>query len=929
MNNNRFFKGLIWGASCCAAMIWSLPLTAQPFGLSNRLANTTLTFPQQPQTNTYALVEAFPSVAVTNPICFASPPGETNRLFILERQGRVIAITNLAAPDRTVVLDLNVGTNNVATDSECGLLGLAFHPNFAVNRYFFLFYSKTNWTSADGSGRHQRVARFQMTATNNNAALLASELPLITQFDQAGNHNGGDLHFGPDGYLYVSVGDEGNPQGDGRNNSQTIRKDFFSGILRLDVDMNPTNLPPNPHNALLGVTNYFVPADNPWVSAPLPFETNTTGVARTEFFAVGLRNPWRFSIDTNGAVWVGDVGGINDGAAREEVNLIVKGGNYGWAFREGFEIGPVVATNNKAAQAPPGYTYVPPITYYRHTAPPAPSAGDPANITGLSITGGRVYRGSNIPHLVGKYVFCDFSSGYVWALTPNGTNYVPMPAVEQLINAGGNSIAAFGADPRNGDLLTANVATGGTNVVRRLVAVAPAGTPLPATLVDTGAFADFTLLTPTAGVVPFDVNVPHWTDGAVKSRWFAVPNTNLTLGWSTTNNWTFPTGTVWIQHFDLVTNHVTAQSTRLETRFLVRNAGGVYGATYRWGGATNAALVAEGGLDEAFVITDPGGVLRTQVWHYPSRQECIACHTAVGGFALGFNTAQLNRNLTYTNFVNATGVADNQLRALDRAGYLAPALSNRYTLPALANGDAAGSSLEWRARSYFAANCAQCHQPNGHASGKWDARYHVPTALDNLVGGVLASLAANTNARVIVPGSLTDSMIYQRLGTNTGTPSTHMPPLATSVTDTNALNLIAAWIGSASLASYQTFAQWQLVNFGSTNAANALAGADPDGDGVFNQTEFLLGTNPNSATNDWKVDVKMSGTNAQIVFPQIANRAFEVQLRTNLDGVTTPWLPLDVPGNTPFYSLIDFTNTVTDITGSGTNKFYRVRVSAP
>ncbi len=900
-----FYLTLIIGAVCATQLA-----KAQPFGLSNRLANTTLTFPQQPQTFGFTLSNAFPSVIVTNPIAFATPPGETNRLFILERPGRVVAITNLSAPDRTVVMDISTIVYPQA--SEEGLLGIAFHPGFASNRFFYLFYSLTN-TTTQGTGRHQRIARFEMSAGDNNLALTNTELPLITQFDQQGNHNGGDLHFGPDGYLYISVGDEGN-QNDAQNNSQTIRKDFFSGILRIDVDMKAGNLPPNPHPALKGATNYFVPADNPWVAGPPATDTNTTGQVRTEFYAMGLRNPWRFSFDElTGQLWCGDVGGVNP-TAREEVNIIIKGGNYGWAFREGVEDGP------KSAQAPGGFTFVPPITYYRHTG-----QGDVANLSGNSITGGFIYRGDNISSLYGKYIFCDYSSGYMWALTPDGTNYVTMTNMQQLLNATG--IAAFGSDPRNGDVLVGTVGSSGTNVVRRLVYNStPTGTLLPATLANTGAFTNFTTLTPHAGIVPYSINVPFWSDNAIKTRWFSVPATNLAIAWNVTNNWSFPTGTVWIKHFDLVTNYVSGQSTRLETRFIVRNAGGVYGATYRWGGATNATLVAEGGLDETFVITDPGGLLRTQVWHYPSRSECLTCHNSTAGFALGFHTAQLNRNHTYTNFANASGLPDNQLRALGRAGYLSPTVSNLYTLPALANWSDTSASLEWRARSFLSANCVHCHQPGGLALGLWDARYHVPTATAGLVNGPLANDQGNPSARVIVPGSLTNSMIYQRLGGFTGS---RMPPLATALLDTNNMNLVADWIGSASLANFQTFAQWQLANFGSTNSANAQSTADPDGDGLSNQTEFLLSTNPNSATNHWKVDVRMSGTNAQIIYPQIANRAFEVQLRTNLDATATPWLPLNVPGNTPFYSLTDFTNTVTDITGSATNKIYRVRVSAP
>ena len=142
------------------------------------------------------------------------------------------------------------------------------------------------------------------------------------------------------------------------------------------------------------------------------------------------------------------------------------------------------------------------------------------------------------------------------------------------------------------------------------------------------------------------------------------------------------------------------------------------------------------------------------------------------------------------------------------------------------------------------------------------------------------------------------------------------------------MNLVAAWIASGALANYQTFPQWQLTHFGSTNAPNALAAADADGDGVGNYAEYLLGTAPTNAASDWKVDIRLNGSNAQIVFPHIANRGFEVQVRSDL-AAPPLWSPLDVPGNAPFFPAVTFTNVVEDTGGSDTNKTYRVRLFAP
>ena len=205
----------------------------------HRVPNTTLTLPPTPPQFGYTVVNAFPTVSLSDPVCITSPPGETNRLFILERGGNMVVITNLASPTRTVFMSLTV-----LADSESGLIGLAFHPGYATNGFFYVFSSR-QLTTTQGTGRHQRISRFQTSPPDANSASAATELPMITQIDGAGNHNGGDLHFGPDGYLYASLGDEG-AQYNGDRNAQMITKDFFSAILRIDVDKRPGNLGAQP-----------------------------------------------------------------------------------------------------------------------------------------------------------------------------------------------------------------------------------------------------------------------------------------------------------------------------------------------------------------------------------------------------------------------------------------------------------------------------------------------------------------------------------------------------------------------------------------------------------------------------------------------------------------------------------------------------------
>ena len=719
-----------------------------------RVANTTLTLPQTPQTFGYSTEDAFAGLTFDQPLAIVTPPGETDRVFVVEKTGRIQVVTNLGtAPVKQVFLDLSART---LTASEQGVLGLAFHPDFATNHYFYVFYSTTATTSA-GTGDHERVARFTaLTGSPTNAQLLATEVPLISQFDEAANHNGGDLHFGPDGYLYIAVGDEGGGN-DQFNNSQRIDKDFFSGLLRIDVDQRAGNLTPNTHPSVHPGT-YKIPADNPFVGASTFNGLAVTPASvRTEFWAVGLRNPWRFSFDSpTGRLLAGDVGQ----SAREEIDLITRGGNYGWNYREGTIAGP-------RSNPPVGATFIDPIW-------------DADRTTAGSITGGVVYRGTRFSQLYGRYVFGDYGTNRLFFMTFPESGPVQ---VENSISV--SSPVGFGTDPRNGDILIASIGTG--RVLRLLYNSTPTGTPLPTTLTATGAFASLATLTPAAGVVAYEPNVSFWSDYAKKRRWFSVPALANKITFAAEGNWTLPAGTVWVKHFDLeLTRGDPATARRLETRFLVKTSSGIYGVTYKWNPAqTEATLVAEAGETETITIND-NGTSRPQTWRYPSRSECMQCHTPVGGLALSFNTAQLNRTVDYS------GTPANQLTALAAAGYFTTAnLPDPAGLAALSPAGDTTATLEQRVRSYLAANCAQCHQPGGAALGNWDARYSTPTANAGLINGTLVDSRGDAANRVLVPADPAHSVMLARISQRS---PGQMPPLASTELDPADMALLTAWI---------------------------------------------------------------------------------------------------------------------------------------
>lgn len=377
----------------------------------------------------YATETAF-ALDFEQPLAMVTPPGETNRLFVLEKPGRILVLPDLEHLSRRMFLDL---TSRVGSDDiEQGVLALAFHPDYRRNRQFYVWY--TSDLRVKGKRvREDRLSRFLVSADDPNVADASSEQILLSQEDEAANHNGGELLFGPDGYLYLSLGDEGGAN-DEFHNSQRIDRDFFSGILRLDVDRRPGNLEPHPHPAVHAGT-YSVPADNPFVKVRV-FNGKAVQPERvhTEFWAVGLRNPWRMSFDpATGRLWCGDVGQDR----HEEVDLITRGGNYGWNYRE--------ARVAFRGTPPAGTTFIEPIWAYPHSE-------------GVSITGGLVCHGAQYPDLEGKYLFADFALGRVWALDPDGDRPVDATRVQRIAQA--EAVASFGRDPRNGDILLASLGNG-------------------------------------------------------------------------------------------------------------------------------------------------------------------------------------------------------------------------------------------------------------------------------------------------------------------------------------------------------------------------------------------------------------------------------------------------------------------------------------
>ncbi|MES2694511.1 MAG: PQQ-dependent sugar dehydrogenase [Verrucomicrobiota bacterium] len=712
-----------------------------------RVAATGLKLPAEAPSFSYKTEPAFGGVKFIAPVGIVFAPNETHRAFVTELPGFISVVRDFDNPKREVVLDL---TAKVGNDPEHGLLSFAFHPQFATNGYLYAWYSVT-----EAGVRYNRLARFHVPDIASGVVEPASETPLISQRMEPGlTDDGGTVAFGSDGYLYLSIGDGSEEGSESAANRQRIDRGFLGGIIRIDVDRRAGNRTPNAHPAVHAGT-YLIPADNPFVGATsfngLPV---APAAVRSEFWAIGLRNPFRFSFDLAN-LWLADVG-LN---TREEINHIVKGGNYGWPHREASLAGPL-------ANPPAGATFTNPIFEYGRD-------------TGGTIIGGLVYRGHRFIELHGTYLFGDFTSGRIFSLTDNAARPLPSTQLKQIATEGG--VVGFAVDPRQGDILLADLDDG---MIKRLATVATDATALPATLADTGAFTNVAQLTAAPGLVGYEPNVTFWSDHAKKRRWFALRDTTSKYGFNAAEHWTLPTGAVWVKHFDLELERGNPGSARrIETRFIVKTANDVYGITYRWNAEqTNATLVPEEGADETFMVRE-NGVTRPQTWRYPSRGECLSCHTPTGGYALSFNTAQLNRS-----FPNDP---DNQLAALAAAGYLSmPTVPAPATLPKLAAPDDISQSLETRARSYLETNCAQCHSPGGRAPRSWIARSATPLDASGLVNGTVGNVFGDAANRTFAAGDPAHSMIINRI---TRSDTFRMPPVGRREVDPVGSELLRAY----------------------------------------------------------------------------------------------------------------------------------------
>ncbi|MBA4019406.1 MAG: hypothetical protein C0483_19750 [Pirellula sp.] len=687
----------------------------------------------------------FEKLEFKRPVELTFAPDGSDRIFVVEQQGTIRVFKNdPAAQQAEIFLDLRDVT--LREGNEEGLLGLAFHPKFKTNGKFYVYYSTKPRSSV--------IAEFQVS-NDPNKADRNSERRLLVIKQPYENHNGGSIQFGPDGFLYIGMGD-GGLRDDPHENAQNLGS-LLGKILRIDVDHQHGGLP------------YSVPKDNPFVD-----QKDVCG----EIWSYGHRNIWRLGFDRKtGDLWVGEVGQDRF----EEVNLIERGGNYGWNIREGLH-------DFQPSSPAKDNHLIDPLAEYFH--------GE-----GQSVTGGFVYRNPRLPDYDGLYFCADYLSGNVWTLKLDASRRV---AERRQVARTELQIAAFGRDQHDEMYLCAF--DGGIyRLQKREIDATAIRRDFPKTLTDTGLFTSVEKNEPAPGLIPYELNIPFWSDYAEKDRYLALPKAGE-VEFKENEAWTFPVGTVLVKTFWMHQDRTTMKDARrLETRLLVLSNEGWNGYTYVYDDDEKEARLIDDSVVKSLEIKTLSGPL-SQTYYFPSRTDCLTCHTKQHGFVLGLETAQLNRVEKYD------GESENQLTLFNNLGIFkkpirsAPDELDRFPDWGYGNFNRDGEDssrgpnkephgdVATLARAWLDVNCSMCHLPDGIAPMKRDFRFETPlekmNAIDQPIGQKRRRL---DHARIVAPGDPLNSELLARVGLRG---PYQMPPLATHYVDPHAYEILRRWISN-------------------------------------------------------------------------------------------------------------------------------------
>lgn len=688
----------------------------------------------------YRTVRAYPKLEKKGLLCVGSFPGSSWMWVVTHVDGYGGPGKVFAFEDKT-----DVAEPELHLEIPEIIYGLAFHPDFLTNGFVFI---GCNGKSEKLNEVATKVFRAKLD-TKPPYKVDKDSLQLIIEWPSNG-HNGGDLAFARDGMLYVSAGD-GTSDSDANLTGQDLET-INGSMIRIDVD--------KPADGKL----YSVPSDNPFVNVP---------GAQPEIWAIGLRNPWRVTYDKQSdQLWVGN----NGQDLWETAHLIRKGENYGWSITEGSH--PFQPTRRQGP-AP----IVPPTVEHPHSE-------------ARSLTGGIVYRGQRFPELVGAYVYGDYATGNIWAVKHDGQRV----EWHKHIARSTLQIAGFGPDSQS-ELLVVDH-EGGLYTLEPQVTPKDAP-PFPTLLSRTGLYADVASGRMADGLIPYSVQAPLWSDGAGKSRWLAVP-TGQQIEGTDLWGWNFPADSVLVKTFTLPTvDNDRVTDRRIETRVMLKVDKEWFGYSYAWNNEqTDAELIPAQGADRNFLVSHDRNASNStqQNWRYPSRVECMVCHSRAANYVLGLSTAQMNHDHDYGH------AQDNQLRTLAHIGLLKmpgqtpeDAAAGRLTKPTsdlkqLADPSDTARPLEDRVRAYLQSNCAHCHTNAGGGNSKMELTFSTDLEKMFIVGAPAQHDTFKiVDAKLIAPGEPDKSLMLHRM-IKRG--SGQMPPLASAVPDPAGTELMRQWISS-------------------------------------------------------------------------------------------------------------------------------------
>lgn len=707
----------------------------------------------------YRSERVFPKLTFRNPVLITAAPFD-KRMVVCEQGGKAFSFPNDPGCDKAdLMVDLAASLKWDA--KEFGgfeaLYGLAFHPGFAENRKCYLCY-----VLRGKNGPHPQGTRVsQFLVDGKNKIDVGSEKLLLTWL--GGGHNGGDLHFGPDGMLYISTGDATEPAPPDKLMTGQDISDLLSSILRIDVDREGRDAKGAP-------LPYAIPADNPFVNTPK---------ARGEVWAYGFRNPWRMGFDRpTGDLWVGDVGW----ELYEMVYRVRAGGNYGWSVMEGPQV-----VNLEAPRGPTPIS--PPDISFPHT-------------DAASITGGFVYRGTRLKELQGHYICGDWVTRRLWASRFDNGKLVSHREIARTEQ----QIIAFGLDHDN-ELYFLDYKENGAGIYR-LVPNEAAGndhTQFPRKLSETGLYESTVNQKMASGAQGFLINAPRYVDGATAQRHVALP------GMSTAKMYdraipipeTFFSGQVFLPKDGVLVKTLSLPLHTpggpavkpVETQILHFDGKNWNAYTYAWNeAATDGELVAASGREREIKVADPSTPqgFRAQTWRYLARTQCLTCHNPWAGYALAFTPMQLDRP------AHRKSQIDPELTGLKKMGFVEFRLADgnkvAESIPITRLTDPLDNDapVDKKARSYLHANCSHCHQSGAGGTATIDLRYQISLAEAKVVGVKPVQGAFDLpDAALVIPGDPYRSVLYYRMAKSG---SGHMPHLGAEQVDPEGLELVHDWI---------------------------------------------------------------------------------------------------------------------------------------